>query len=143
MPNYVSVEGVWKPGKEYVVDPNAEKGKEIYDGLDRQAQLEIQKNGGQMGQHFRLNTEFVMRVKQLGFSSIDEYLKFVGYDEDAAKKKADHLMGIVHDHKPEPRKPATKFEGGGKDMTGNKKNDRFGDFGEPKDAPSEKLQRPQ
>lgn len=134
MPSYVSVMGEWKAGKEYAVDPKAEKGKEVYEGPDREATKEIQNAGGKMGNNFRLDPDFVMRVKQLGFANVEEYLKFVGYNEKSEQEKFDKLLGLVNDHAEGPRKNAVQDLGGGLDTSGNKKH-RAGGFGIPDDVP--------
>ena len=120
MPNFVSEFGVWKPGTERVVDPDAPVGKEIYQGADRAALKMLEEQGGTIGQHFKTNMDFVMRVKQLGFSSIEDYLKFIGHDEKQQQAKFDELLKKVNKHElPARHVPASITSSGGDDTSGH------------------------
>lgn len=128
MPTFVS-NGKWFPAKERVVDPNAEPGHEVYEGLDRAAVYDLKAQGVEfLGQDIKLNTELIIRAKQMGFKDINEYLAANGFDEAKAKADFDKKMAIVNTHKnPEP-KQASKFQGGGFD-TSMQGRDAYGGFG--------------
>lgn len=124
MPNFVSKFGIFHPRKEKTYLPDKE---EIYTGPDRAAVEMIKENGGQLGAHFRTSAEFVMRVKQLGFGSIDEYLQFMGYDEKKAEAEFNKSMNEVIKHESPKKIKARRFEGGGMDTSGQG-NHMEGDF---------------
>jgi len=129
MPTFVS-NGKWFPARERVVDPNAEPGKEVYEGPDRAAMWDLKSQGVEfLGKDIKLDTELVVRAKQMGFKDLDEYLNAYGYDKKAAEADFQKKMQIVNTHKNPVPKQATRFVGGGFDATGNGR-DAVGGFGE-------------
>ena len=128
MPNFISREGVWEPRTERVY---IEEIDQIYEGPDRAAQQMLKENGGEMGMHFSLDGDLLMRVKNFGFNSIDDYLKFRGYDKKKWEEKFNGLKAELIRHKNPTKVQPTQFEGGGIDQTGASHNNRFGGFGEP------------
>lgn len=139
MPTWISKGGVWEPALERVVDPNAPKGQEVYEGLDRAALDQLKEEGvTALGMHFRLDPELQTRARQMGFKDVDEYLKTYGWDvkkaeEDYLKKKA-----VVNDHKDPPRVPPPVLRSGGDDESRSGKG-RKGGFDIPSDVPSARL----
>jgi hypothetical protein len=139
MPSWISKGGVWEPALERVVDPNAPKGKEIYEGLDRAALEQLKEEGvTALGNHFRLDPELQTRARQMGFKDVDEYLKTYGWDvkkadEDYQKKKV-----VVNDHKEEQKIQPKVFPSGGDDESRSGKG-RKGGFDVPADVPSVRL----
>lgn len=132
MPKFVSVLGKWEPQKEKVYLPDQEK---IYEGPDRAALEALEENGGQMGVDFRTSPEFVMRVRQMGFNSTEEYLKFYAFDEkdQVAKQKA--LAGTIHKHELPKRKQGARIDRSGGDDTSGRGNHMKGGFSESPDRP--------
>ena len=116
MPNFVSVFGEWKPATEKVYLPDEEK---IYEGADRAALQMLQDNGGTIGQHFKMSADLVMRVKNLGFSSVDEYLKFMGFDEKKHQERFDQILKKVQKHDLPKRTNAVTPPSGGDDTSGH------------------------
>jgi len=130
MPTFISKEGKWFPAKERFVDVNAEAGKEVYEGPDRAAAFDLKQQGVEyLGNDFRLDTEVIVRAKQMGFKDITEYLQAYGYDKKKADLAFEAKMAVVNSHKNPEAKPAGKFVGGGFDATGNGR-DALGGFGE-------------
>ena len=133
MPTYISVEGKWKPAQEHVVLPHLSgTDKEVYDGPDRAAEFALfEAKEKEFGIDFRLDSDFLQRVKQLGFKDLNDYLDFIGYDSEKAKKTAEANLAKVNMHTPPERHEAVEPLGGGKDFTGQG-NDVIGGFGEEK-----------
>lgn len=136
MPQWVSNGGQWSPAKEYAVNPKAPKGQEIYEGPDRAAMEELAANNvTHLGKNFKTDPEFIIRVRQLGFNSVDEYLKVIGYDEAKAKALYEQQLAVVNSHKdPEKKQPVNEV-GGGIDTTPGGKQTRKGGFDWPSDVP--------
>ena len=136
MPSWVSNGGIWSPAKEYSVDPKAPRGKEVYEGPDRAAMEILEQDGvTHLGKNFRTDPEFIMRVRQLGFKDVDEYLKVIGYDEKKAKELYEKQLSEVNSHTDLPKKEAIKDLGGGIDTTKGGKQSRQGGFDWPADVP--------
>ena len=136
MPSFVSKNGVWEPAKEYAVDPKAEPGKEIYEGPDRAALAMIAESGeDHLGMDFKLDPEMVMRAKQFGFDSVEEYIAAKGYDPKKAEADYKKKVEQVNRHRPVEPKKFPKIKGGGTDTSGGGK-DRYGDYSHPDDAPA-------
>jgi ABC-type branched-subunit amino acid transport system substrate-binding protein len=66
-----------------------------------------------LGSNFRNDPDFINRVRQLGFSSVKEYLAFIGYDETKAMKQAEDNLVRVKSHEVLKRAKAVETEGGG------------------------------
>jgi len=139
MPSFISRGGVWEPAQERVVDPNAPKGKEIYEGMDRAA-LEMLKTEGvtHLGAHFRMDPELQTRARQMGFKDVDEYLKVYGWDLKKAEEAYLKAKEVVVDHKDPKKVPAEVFRSGGDDESRSGKG-RKGGFDVPSDVPNARL----
>jgi len=152
MSRFTSLEGKWVPQKERV-HLNNNTGKEItnpseegslffgekvapdtvfiYEGPDRAALLDLYLAGEtEFGQDFRSDMDFQSRVRQLGFKSDKDYLKFIGYKEDDQIKKSKEDLSVVNAHKLPERAKEIKMLGGGSDLSGNN-NNIYGGFGTP------------
>lgn len=139
MPSWVSKGGVWEPAQERVVDPNAPKGKEIYEGPDRAAIEQLKAEGvTNLGQSFRLDPELQTRARQMGFKDVDEYLATYGWDVEKAEADYKRKKAVVNDHKEEGRVPAPILPSGGDDVSRSGKG-RKGGFDTPADVPSARL----
>jgi hypothetical protein len=150
MPSYVSLEGVFYPAKEHAVLPHLSgTDKEVYDGPDRAAEFELAQAFGvdadgkpkvtTFGMDFRTNPDFINYVRQQGFTNIDEYLKFIGYDATAAKMVFDKKAAVIIKHQEPVRKPEPVIMGGGIDTSG-KGGDLIGGFGAERERPASELE---
>ena len=146
-PSYISHKGVWHPAKERVALRNlSDKPREIngeiiqpgeeyiYKGADRMALFELFEQGVEtFGQDFRTNPEFLQSIRNQGFNSVDEYLKAIGYDEEADEKAFKEKAEVVTKHDLPKKVKLINSLGGGADTTGTS-SDRYGGFGpEPKE----------
>ena len=139
MPSWISKGGVWEPAQERVVDPNAPKGKEIYEGLDRAALEQLKEEGvTSLGNHFRMDPELQTRARQMGFKDVDEYLKTYGWDVKKADEAYVKAKAEVVDHKDPKKKPMVILPSGGDDESRSGKG-RKGGFDTPADVPSARL----
>ena len=146
MPTFVSNKGLWSPAKEEVGLINKSDkvieydGKKIqpgqpfvYSGPDREALKMLNIAGAAtLGTDFRHDPEFRQAVRNQGFESIEEYLKHIGYDEEADTKKFKEKTAKVKAHEIPERVKKIDAMGGGKDFSGNKDNDIVGGFGDEK-----------
>lgn len=125
------------PGQDYV-----------YEGPDRAAMFQWWEENGKpsaedmkklegnitFGEDFKTNTEFMEQYAKFrnmfGFNSVDEYLKYLGYDKDKAHKRFEEKASVVAMHDLPNRVPEIKKLGGGKDYATGK-NNVYGGFGEP------------
>lgn len=114
MPSYISKEGVWEPAQERVVLPDAQKGQEIYEGPDRAATEELKAAGvDHFGQHYSMDSELVMRARQLGFKNVDEYLRMFNYDRAKANEAYEKAKAQVVTHRDPPKVTPIHPETGG------------------------------
>ena len=155
MPTFVSDKGVWHPAKEEIGLTNIStksfeyKGKTIkpgqpfvYEGPDRAALQELgDQNVSTFGTDFRKDPEFRQSIRNQGFDNVDQYLKDMGYDEEADTKKYKEKVSKVKAHDIPKAVKEIKQMGGGKDYTGNKNNDIIGGFGDERVRPSAELSR--
>jgi len=157
MSKWVSFEGELHPAKERVVlrnnsnkaiknpstegkyvDEMVEPGQEfIYEGPCRQALFELweqdKKNPPEtMGSNFRKSPEFLRMLRELNFKSEKEFLAYYGYDKEKSVAEFESKASKVSSHELPARVRAIKTLGGGKDFSGQG-NDRYGDFGLPKE----------
>ena len=142
MPNYVSIGGEFHPAQEQVALKNVSgktkmvDGKEvkpgedyIYKGPDRAALFELYRACVEkFGMDFHHDSEFLHRIKQLGYKNINEYLKEVGYDAEKAKKEAEKKAAKVTMHELPAKIKGIETLGGGIDTSGGGQ-DRQGGFG--------------
>lgn len=153
MAGYVSKEGLWSPIKERVVLKNesdhpitnpstdgkyvgdmVQPGEEfIYEGPDRAALYELWKAKEEhFGIDFRKSPEFLENIRKFNFKTEKEYLKFIGYDDKKAKEEFNKKASVVTKHELPVKVKALRELGGGKDFSGQG-NDKYGDFGTPKE----------
>lgn len=111
----------------------------MYDGADREALKMLQKEGydfnGEriMGQDFRHNTEFIQSTRTLGFQSLDEYLKFIGYNEKEDDEKFKERAERTKSHEVSKKVNAINVLAGGRDMANpGGDSELIGGFGEEK-----------
>ena len=127
-----------KDGKEFsqVIEPGDDY---IYEGPCRQALFElweIDKTGKTttLGDDFRKNIEFMEAYGKFramfGFSKVEEYLAYIGYDEKAVKEEFEKKASKVSKHELPKRIQEIKKLGGGKDTVDGKLN-KYGGFGAP------------
>lgn len=140
MANWVSKGGVFFPAKERVAlknnsnkaikNPSEKESKYheeivqpgedyIYEGPCRQALFELFKeNVETFGTDFRYDPEVVSRVRQVYNMTMEEYLKFVGYDEEKEEKLFKEKASVVSKHDLPKKVKALEIMGGGKDFSG-------------------------
>lgn len=146
MPHYISSKGLWFPAKERVALKNlsgkpkevdgevVQPGEEyIYKGPDRAALFDLWKEGvDTFGQDFRKNPEFLQGIRNQGFQNVEDFLKFVGYDEKADEEKFKEKAAKITKHELPKKVKAIEVLGGGQNTAGD--GDRYGGFGDvPKD----------
>jgi len=150
MANFITDEkGRWHPAKEKIGLINKSdqdmsyKGEVIkpgdpfiYDGPDREAVRMIKEQGGvgaeTLGEDFTTRPEFIQTTRNMGFNSVDEYLKFCGYDEAKFKENFQEKASSVKSHEEPVPLEETLIMGGGQDKSGNRDNDLIGGYGEPR-----------
>lgn len=140
MPNWVSKGGTWHPAKEKVAltDHEGKDGRKpgdpyIYDGADRGALFELFREKVEaLGQDFKTDPAFIQSVRNQGFNTVDEYLKFIGYDEEKDEKEFKKKAKKVTKHEIEKTVKAIETVGGGQNYYGPGRH-RLGGFGEPKE----------
>lgn len=166
MPTFVSDKGIWYAAREKVggliyqgnkVIPKADlpasitivgdflkKGEPlIYDGADREALKMLQLEGydlkGErvMGTDFRHEVEFLQGVRNMGFNSVDEYLKHIGYDEEADAKRFKETAMKTKSHEIAEKVKEIKVLAGGRNEAGD--GDIIGGFGEERIRPAEEV----
>ena len=149
MSRWVSKDGIWHPAKEKVALKNiTDKVKVIngqtvqpgepyiYEGPDRAALFELfEQKVETLGQDFRQDIELINRVKQLGYTSVDDYAKAMGYDKDKVEALFNKNASVVTQHELPKRVEALNELGGGTDMSGQGKS-IVGGFGEPEVKPA-------
>jgi hypothetical protein len=124
MPTWISKNGEWYPAKEHAVLPHlAGTSKEIYDGPDRAALVQLWQESGKpedakkcldhLGSSFKSDPDFINRVRQLGFDSVDKYLVFIGFDEKKANEIAEANLVRVKSHEIPKRAKAVESDSGG------------------------------
>lgn len=130
----------------------------IYEGPDRAAMFQWWEENGKptaeqikamepgtitMGDDFRSNAEFMESYAKyrnmFGFKDVDEYLKYLGYDADKARKRFQEKSASVNIHDLPNRVPEIKKLGGGDDRANPGKNIKYGGWGEPADLSEAKV----
>lgn len=123
--------------KEGVAEP---KEPFIYRGPDREALKMLEESGADhLGMDFRKDPEFRQTIRNQGFQDTEEYLKDIGYDEEADAKKFKERASVVSAHEIPKRVKEIKIMGGGRDQTGNVENDTIGGFGDERQRKPEEL----
>jgi hypothetical protein len=149
MSRWISKDGIWHPAKEKVALKNiTDKVKVIggqtvqpgepyiYEGPDRAALFELfEQKVETLGQDFRQDIELINRVKQLGYNSVDDYAKVMGYDKDKVEELFNKHASVVTQHELPDKVKALNELGGGTDMSGQGKS-IVGGFGEPEVKPA-------
>ena len=151
MPTFISQRGKWSPAKEELTltnvgdDPIKSKyvfgtKKEgvampgegfVYRGPDREAVKMLKEAGEEtLGQDFKNDPEFRQIVRNQGFQTVEEYLEYLGYDEEADEKDFQKKAVQIKAHEMPKIVKEMKVMGGGQDRSGNKENDLIGGFGE-------------
>jgi len=151
-PTWVSKEGVFHPAKEHAVLPHLSgTDKEVYDGPDRAAELELAQAHGvdkdgkpkltTFGTNFRKNPDFINFVRQMNYKSIDEYLGDIGYDMEKVERDFKEKASEIVKHKLPVRGPEPAMIGGGTDTSG-KGGDLIGGFGQERERPASEVDKP-
>ena len=122
----------------------------IYNGPDRDA-LKILEQDGQvvkvegkeikvLGSDFRKDPEFLQAIRNQGFNSVKDYLKNLGYDEEADTKKFEEKAESVLAHEVPKRNKEIRIMGGGKNTAdGSADTDIIGGFGEERMRPASEV----
>jgi hypothetical protein len=124
MPTWISDRGTWHPAKEHVVLPHLQgTSKEVYDGPDRAALYQLWEESGKpedakkcmevLGSDFRMDPDFIARVRQMGFESMDKYLEFIGYDDKKVAEENKKKFVDVKSHEVLKRSKEIDTPGGG------------------------------
>lgn len=158
MGEFVSVLGKWSPKRESAMMKNtfgktiesqfitandgshvAKEGENfLYNGPDREAVKMLREQGVEyFGKDFRNDTEFIQATRNLGFNSVDDYLKHIGFNEKEYIEKQEKLAGSVVSHETPEQIDEVLELAGGRDFTGNKANNAIGGFG------TERLRSPE
>ena len=147
MPTYVSDHtGRWFPATEEVALINKSNkvikynGQDIqpgqpfiYNGPDRAALFELYKEGVEFfGKDFRRTPSFRQMFRNMGFNNDKEFFEWLGYDEEKEKKRFVDKISKVKAHEIPQKVREIKQLAGGKDFAGNKDNNRYGGFGDPR-----------
>ena len=133
MPKWISRSGKWYPQNEKVGLINKQGEPYIYDGADRAALFVLwQDKVETLGMDFKIDPELLMRVKQLGFKDMAEYLAYIGYDEKKVEEQFKKNASVVNMHELPAKIQAIEKMGGGVDTSGQG-GDILGGFGKPKD----------
>ena len=156
MAKFVSVMGKWYPAKEQatmkntfgktiesdlIVGPTGshvvkEDELFIYTGPNREAVKMLKELGeDSLGNDFRKDPQFLQSVRNMGFNSVSEYLKNIGFNEKETFEEQMSLIDIISSGDKVKQKEIIELAGG-RDFTGNKMNDVIGGFG------TEKLRSP-
>ena len=114
----------------------------IYDGPDREALRYLHSLGeDHLGMDFRHNPEFLQSVRNMNFNSVDEYLKWCGYDAAKEQARFQEKIAFVKSHEIPQRVEALEVLAGGRDYTGSG-NDTVGGFGEERlNSPTKKVRK--
>lgn len=144
----ITIEQTASDGKKFkvTVPPG---GPYVYEGPDRAAMFQWWEENGKpdaktikgmegnitFGEDFRSNTEFMEQYAKFrsmfGFQTVEEYLKYIGYDSEKAHQRFLEKASVVAKHDLPNRIQESRKLGGGKDYA-NIENSVYGGFG---DAP--------
>jgi len=120
----------------------------IYEGPDRAALFQWWEENGRptaeemkvregkltFGDDFRKNSEFMEQYSKFrqmfGFNSVDDYLKYLGYDSAKSHEKFLTKASVVIMHDAPARIKEVQMVGGGDDRANPGKNIRLGGFGD-------------
>lgn len=95
------------------------------------------------GEDFRSNSEFMEQYAKFrnmfGFQNVEEYLKYLGYDEKKSHDRFLKKASIVQIHDLPNRVPEIKKVGGGDDRANPGKNIKLGGWGEPAELAGAKV----
>jgi len=102
----------------------------IYEGPCRAALLHLWNEKTEtLGQDFRYDIELTNRVRQIYGMSIEDYLKFIGYDQVKIDKEFEKRASKVSLHELPKKVEAIDIAGGGSDTAGSGQ-DKKGGFGD-------------
>lgn len=114
MPNWNSVNGVWKPKHERAYDP---KKDEIYEGPDRAAmEVLAEQNLTQLGMEAE-NDPQIMELARQRNQTVKQYLK-MNAPLPAQVKEQEEAQSKIADHKEGPKKRGVNPKGGGVTIRG-------------------------
>lgn len=146
MPRYDSIGGKWYPANEKVLltDVDIEKGENpIYEGPDRAAIKELESLGLEFhGQDYSENEDMLERVRNLGYSTIDEYLekrRGIKREEYLKKQETKHKKTVTTNHDKKNLSAPKKFPSGGDNTANLLKGSLKGGFDDPEYANSSDL----
>ena len=161
MPNWISKDGVFHPAKEKVALVNnskkaitnpSEEGTRgfgqivepgepfIYEGPDRAAMFALfQAKQETLGMDFHTDADLINRVRQLGYKSVDEYAKVMGYDKVKVEEDFKAKASVIVKHDLPQRVKELNIMGGGSDTSGSGA-DIIGGFGEERVRPASELE---
>jgi hypothetical protein len=160
MSNFVSLGGKMYAAEEYYVNGKAPEGVDpIYKGPDRAAMKSIMKEKAlpgetweelvERGEHYigfdgRENDDMLLRARELGFDSVEDYLKMrkkIDFEE-MVKKQAESLVGRerVKHKNPERHSSSLEYNSGGADTSGQG-NHIKGGFDDPMGVSSNQLNK--
>ncbi len=137
MPSWISKLGIWKPAKEKAYVP-ADEGKGrtegyIYEGPDRAAKDVLARQGvPHLGMLSSEDPEVIMRARQLNMS-VEAFIKMNEPPSAATQAQTQKTDAFVQQHRPEPRKPGVKPQGG---RAPDRPESEGGGFGDAPDAPA-------
>lgn len=143
----IEIEQTSIDGKKFkqLIPPGADY---IYEGPDRASMFQWWEENGKpdantmrelegnvtFGENFRNNTEFMEQYAKFrsmfGFNSVDDYLKYLGYDQEKSHKRFLDKAAVVAIHDLPARSLEIKKLGGGTDNANPGKNLKYGGFGE-------------
>lgn len=119
----------------------------IYEGSDRAAMFQWWEENGRpdaeemkaldgnvtFGDDFRSNSEFMEQYAKFrnmfGFKDVEEYLKYLGYNQEKSHKRFLEKASITAIHDLPNRSLEIKKLGGGDDKANPGKNQKYGGFG--------------
>ena len=156
MARFISNGGEWVPAKEQIglvnksSEPIVYNEKEvqpgehfIYDGADREALKMLHAEQEEhLGRNFEHDPEFMQAVRNMGFDTVKQYLKVIGYDKVKQQEEFDKNAAVVSRHELPEKVREIAVMGGGKDTSGTKTNDTIGGFGSERTrSPKELLKK--
>lgn len=126
-----------QPGADYIYEgPDRAAMYQWWEENGRPSAEEMKKNESNVtfGEDFKSNTEFMEQYAKFrnmfGFKDVDEYLKYLGFDQVKAQKRFEDNASVVRVHDLPSRSPEIKKLGGGRDYATGK-NNVYGGFGDP------------
>lgn len=133
------------PGADYIYEgPCRAALFELWEAHGRPTEEQIKDNPDQLltlGEGYRTNNEFLEaygKARQMfGFNSVEEYLKYLGYDEKKVKVRFQEKASVVMLHDAPRRVAEIKKLGGGENRA-DPREVLYGGFGDPDGFPMKK-----